>query len=265
LPVWIFLFLSAAFSWAVWLSPTSNKVFYVVVWGWRITQPLNTWKLLFGNCLPGLLALVWTFVEGKQQFRDLLSSLVAWRTQFRWYILSIAFPSDVFAASVFLVAIFSPKTELRWLPIVALVNSLVALPFGPLWEEIAWRAFALRKLQNRYSRLVSALIIGVYWAVWHIPLWLVTMNHLTITLSLIIFINLVLWSVIFAFLYDRSEQSLPVTILLHATCLMVQNLVATTVLHTAIRVIPIAAAFSVYLAVVIANGWASTSRSGLLE
>jgi len=142
--------------------------------------------------------------------------------------------------------------------ILVFVNSLVALPFGPVWEEIAWRAFALRKLQCRYSRLVSALIIGAYWAVWHIPLWLLTLNYLTIRLLLIICINLVCWSVIFAFLYDRSGQSLPVTILLHATYLTVQNLAAATVSYGSIHIIPIAATLSACLAIVIANEWTSS-------
>lgn len=261
MPLWVFLGLSAALSWTIWLLPTSNKAFYVIVRGWRVTQPLNTLKLLIGNCLPGLLALVWASVEGKQQLHDLLSSLLAWRTRFKWYILSIAFPLGVFVLSPCVVLIFFPS-RLSLPSIMVLINSLVALPFGPLWEEIAWRAFALRKVQERYSRLVSALIIGVYWAVWHIPLWMITLNYLTITLLLIICINLVCWSVIFAFLYDRSGQSLPVTILLHATYFTVQNLAAATVSYGAIHIIPVAAALSVLLAVILANNWTSEPAYG---
>jgi uncharacterized protein len=255
LPLWIFLFLSAVLTWTIWLSPKSNQAFYLSLRGWRITQPLDNLKLLIGNCIPGILALAWVSVEGKQQLRDLLSSVVTWRVQLKWYILSIAFPSSVFAASLCAVLIFFPA-ELHRPPFMALVNSLVALPFGPVWEEIAWRAFALRKLQCRYSRLVSALIIGVYCAVWHIPLWLLTLNYLRTALLLIICVNLVAWSVIFAFLYDRSGQSLPVTILLHATYLTVQNLAAGAISYgTAHIIIPIAAALSVCLAVVVANEW----------
>ncbi len=256
MPLWVFLGLSAVLSWTVWLLPTPNQAFYLSVWGWRVTWPLNNLRLLIGNCVPGVIALVWASIEGKRQIRDLLSSLVAWRTRLRWYILSIAFPLGVFVVSSCGVLIFFPA-KIGLPRTVVLVNSLVALPFGPLWEEIAWRAFALRKLQGRYSRLVSALIIGAYWAAWHIPLWLVTLNYLTIPLLLIICINLVCWSVIFALLYDRSGQCLPVTILLHATYLTVQNLVAATVSYDAIHVIASAATLSACLAFVIANEWTS--------
>ncbi|HXM67863.1 MAG TPA: CPBP family intramembrane glutamic endopeptidase [Candidatus Acidoferrum sp.] len=213
-------------------------------------------KLLAGNVLPGLLALVWASVEGKQCLRNLLSSLVAWRVQIKWYVLAITLPCGVFAASFCALLVFFP-VKLSWPPLLLLGTTLLSLPFGPLWEEIAWRAFALRKLQGRYSRLVSALIIGLYWAVWHIPLWLVTLNYLTATLLMIICVNLISWSVIFAFLYDRSGQSLPVTILLHAAYFTVQNLVAFTVSQGTLHIIPIAAALSVCLAIIVANEWSA--------
>ena len=258
LPLWVFLGLSAALSWTVWLLPKSHQGFYVSVQGWRVTWPLDNLRLMIGNCLPGLLALIWASVEGRQQLREVLSSLVAWKVQPKWYVLSIALPSGVFVISSCLVITFY-ETKPSWPSTLTIVNSLVAIPFGPLWEEIAWRAFALRKLQSRYSRLLSALIIGAYWAVWHIPLWVVTLNYLTTALLPIICINLVCWSFIFAFLYDRSGQSLPVVILLHATYLTVQNLASATISSGTLHLIPIAAALSLCLAVIVANEWTRTS------
>ena len=97
---------------------------------------------------------------------------------------------------------------------------MLSLPFGPLWEEIAWRAYALRKLELRFSPLVAAAIVGAYWGIWHIPLWMATMVIPPALLPRVIItacLNLVAWSVIFAFVYERTGQSLPVTILLHTT------------------------------------------------
>ena len=179
-------------------------------------------KLVIGNCLPGILALVWARVRGRQQFRDLLSSLFAWRTNPKWYLFAVGLPCGVFLATLCAVLLTVPAKIARPTLSVLLLG-LVSMLLGPLWEEIAWRAFALRNLQTRYSSLVSSLIIGVFWAVWHIPMWALTLNYLTIPLLLIICINLVAWSVVFTFLYVRSGQSLPVVIVLHGTYLIVQN------------------------------------------
>jgi len=253
----VFLAASAALSWTVWLWPINRRLALITTFhGWRSTWPLYNIKLMIGNALPGLLALVWVAVQGKQELRDLLSSLFAWRTKFRWYALSIALPSLVFVLSACAVLVLFPGKPGR-LSALALVNTVLALPTGPVSEEIAWRAFALRRLQYRYSRLSSALIIGVYWAVWHIPMWLLTVRLLTAAQLVIICVNLICWSVIFAFLYERSGQSLPVTILLHITYMVVSNQAACVLELRTVTMIRIAAAISVCLALFFAKRFAA--------
>jgi membrane protease YdiL (CAAX protease family) len=260
LPLWLFLALSAALSWTVWLWPINHRLALITTFhGWRSTWPLYNIKLVIGNALPGLLALVWVAVQGKQELRDLLSSLFAWRTKFRWYALSMALPSLVFALSACAVLMLFPGKHGR-LSALMLVNALLSLPIGAVVaEEIAWRAFALRRLQHRYSRLSSALIIGVYWALWHIPMWLLTVRLLTAAQLVIICVNLICWSVIFAFLYDRSGQSLPVTILLHLTYMVVSNQAAGVVEFRIVTMIRIAAAISVCLALFFAKRLAANN------
>lgn len=249
LQLWMFLAASAALSWTVWLWPIDHRLALVTkVHGWRSTWPLSNVKLVIGNALPGLLALVWAAVRGKQELRDLLSSLFAWRTKFRWYALAMALPFLVFVLSACAVLAFFPGKTGR-LSALALVNTLLALPTGPVSEEIAWRAFALRRLQHRYSRLSSALIIGVYWSVWHVPAWLLQLKFLTALQLLIIFVNLICWSVIFAFLYERSGESLPVTILLHITYMVVSTQTACVLGLGTVIEIRIAAAISICLSI----------------
>ena len=164
----------------------------------------------------------------------------------------MALPSLVFVLSACAVLMLFPGKYGR-LSALALVNTLLALPTGPVSEEIAWRAFALRRLQRRYSRPSSALIIGVYWAVWHIPMWLLTLKFLTPAQLVIISVNLICWSVIFSFLYEQSGQSLPVTILLHITYMVVSNQAAGVVEFRTVTMIRVAAAVSVCLALFFAK------------
>jgi membrane protease YdiL (CAAX protease family) len=260
LSVWVFLCLSAALAWTVWLWPISNRFFYITFEGWRVNWPLSNAKLLIGNSLPGFLALAWARWEGREPFRDVLTSLFGWRTKLKWYVLAIALPVGVFLVSMCIVLVLFSENPRRPSALL-LVNSLFSLPFGPLWEEIAWRAFALRRLQSRYSLLSSALIIGGYWGLWHIPMWVLTATYHTAPFLLTYCVNLIAWSIVFSFLYDRSGQSLPVTILLHSTILVAQNLVFFAVTRGTIYISPIATALSVCLAIIVAGKLRSTSST----
>ncbi|WP_208591959.1 CPBP family intramembrane glutamic endopeptidase [Gracilibacillus suaedae] len=51
---------------------------------------------------------------------------------------------------------------------IAFLDNLVR---GPLGEELGWRGYALNELQKQYSPLVSSIIVGVLWGLWHTPLW----------------------------------------------------------------------------------------------
>jgi uncharacterized protein len=46
---------------------------------------------------------------------------------------------------------------------------LIALVGGPLFEEIGWRGFALPRMQERMHPATAALVLGLLWALWHLP------------------------------------------------------------------------------------------------
>lgn len=263
-PLGIFFVLSAASAWTVWLWPLKREGFltlFVLRWYFRI--PFLLIKLVIGNCLPGLLAVIWILFEGKDQFRRMLSTLTRWKTSLKWYVFAVALPCGVSLVALDAVLFYFPTEHSFPPPIQFFKTLLFTLPFGPLWEELAWRAFALRKLEYRYSRLVSALLLGVYWAVWHVPLWLVQVNRVPVNkISYLLFgsITLVAWSVIWAYLYHRSSESLPVVILLHATYGAATTQAALVVPQLDMYVIYVSAVLSVCLAAAFASALRSVNK-----
>jgi membrane protease YdiL (CAAX protease family) len=57
------------------------------------------------------------------------------------------------------------------LPLYALVFGLTAVAQGGN-EEPGWRGLMQPELQKRFSPLVAALIVSVFWSLWHLPLYL---------------------------------------------------------------------------------------------
>jgi uncharacterized protein len=88
---------------------------------------------------------------------------------------------------------------------------------SPLGEEIGWRGFALPRLQARLGPLVASLIIGVIWAIWHLPLvW--TAGHPLAEMPLYFHLaHMVVAAILFTWLYNGSGGSLLLVILFHTS------------------------------------------------
>ncbi|HEX5807075.1 MAG TPA: CPBP family intramembrane glutamic endopeptidase, partial [Anaerolineales bacterium] len=99
--------------------------------------------------------------------------------------------------------------------LVLLIPSLIitTLIAGPFTEEPAWRGFYLPRLQEKYSSLVSSLIIGVIWWSWHAPLMISDptgqrppLQFLALTLA---------FSILYTWIYNHARRSLLLIALLH--------------------------------------------------
>ena len=89
--------------------------------------------------------------------------------------------------------------------------------FTALGEEIGWRAYALPRLQTRFSPFTSSLILGVIWAFWHLPLFWMTGNfHRQLSVSW--FLLQVLGSTfLYTWMFNRTNGSLLIALLFHTS------------------------------------------------
>ena len=98
---------------------------------------------------------------------------------------------------------------------IAAVNFVLVFLFGgPLGEEFGWRGLALPALQMHWGWRVTSLSLGVICAVWHPPLFYsagTVQSHLPMGLYAL---SAVASSVLFAWLFNRSQGSVgPVPVL----------------------------------------------------
>jgi membrane protease YdiL (CAAX protease family) len=95
----------------------------------------------------------------------------------------------------------NPIMLAKW-PSVLATFPMVLILGGPLGEEIGWRGFGVSKLVEQGRRpLAAALIIGVIWAGWHLPLFL---THRMPPPAAIV---MVIGAVTMAWLYLNSGES----------------------------------------------------------
>jgi uncharacterized protein len=103
---------------------------------------------------------------------------------------------------------------LVFVPVIGLFSILT----GPLGEEFGWRGVLLPALLARTTPLVSALIVGLVWGVWHAPLW--TFGDFVTGLAATTFVplylgSLVAMSVIMTVLHLRSTDSVAIAMFAH--------------------------------------------------
>ncbi len=88
---------------------------------------------------------------------------------------------------------------------------------GPLNEEIGWRGLATPRLQEKYSPLITGLIIGIIWSVWHAPLHFIGFYPGGVEGFLMRFTYNIPFGIIFTWYYNKSKGNLLGAIIFHAS------------------------------------------------
>ena len=125
---------------------------------------------LIGAYGPSLAALfMFAFAGGWEGVRTGLRKFLQWRQPVGWYLFVLIFPICIHIAAVLIH--MHPAADFlggsRTIPLAF----LVALPFGPLAEELGWRGYFLPQLLKRYDAITATFIVGFVWAAWHVPIF----------------------------------------------------------------------------------------------
>jgi membrane protease YdiL (CAAX protease family) len=84
---------------------------------------------------------------------------------------------------------------------------------GPLFEEFGWRGFLQSQLQQVLPPWIAAICVGIMWAAWHLPLFLVGWSSASPLVFTFIVVGL---SVLIAFAFNASGRAVVVAILMHS-------------------------------------------------
>jgi len=189
--------------------------------------PFVILALLAGPSVSGILTTA--LVDGKAGFREFQSRLVKWRVGIRWYAIALLVAPLLIMAIYLMLSLLSPEFRLG---IFASENKVSHLLMGiatglmaGIFEELGWTGFAIPRLRQRYSVLVTGLIVGFLWAVWHIlpALWLgFASGTVSDTLSMVSYLTdpllfLMAFRVLMVWVYDRTNESLFLAMLMHVS------------------------------------------------
>src|SRR5215203_2023701 len=208
----------------------------------------------FGPFLAALVVLAVT--EGKTGIVGLLRRMVRWRVGLQWYLVVILGPAafSLMVAGIYVVlggswAVAAPPS-IREGPLLLLPLFLAILTLTDgLGEELAWRGFALPRLLTQYNALVASLILGVIWALWHLPLVWTEGNAMFHQPVWLLLVDITAKSVLFTWVFLHTRGSVLIAMLFHgATNLFI---VSPDVASTGDLTLPLLAAVAKWVLVVV--------------
>jgi membrane protease YdiL (CAAX protease family) len=129
--------------------------------------PKLTGILMFPVMLlgPSVVGIILTrLVDGPAGLRDLFSRMFRFRFPLRWYATLLIPPLLVLTILLCLKSFVSPV----YTPNRFLVGLAFGIPAG-FFEEIGWMGFAFPKLRQKLPALGAAVLLGLFWGLWHLP------------------------------------------------------------------------------------------------
>lgn len=200
-----------------------------IAFTWTVSAPAlfmePSWPamflIFFGSFGPPLSAAAVTWLRG-DDVRAWARQIVDWRVRWYWWVVALGLPVVLAVLNTgLLAAIGGPVDfgqELVAPEMFAFVFVIGMLVSGGLNEEPGWRGFAQARLNDRYSALTASLVIGVVWALWHLPYFFAPVTpHSSYTLA-----NQIGWifgiltlSIILAWAYNGTGSVL-IVMALHA-------------------------------------------------
>lgn len=169
---------------------------------------------------PFVSAFLLTFYRrGSKGVLQLLKKGVDYRFDRKWWIPTLLLCPLIIGGALFF-ALIAGNTipELDWISDPALILIQFVIIFftgGPLQEEFGWRGYALPRLQKRYNAVISSIIVGFLWGLWHLPYTLIG-TEITHAYGIIPeIITAILLSVLFTWLFNNTKGSVLVALLFH--------------------------------------------------
>ena len=149
---------------------------------------------------------------GLKGLASFFQRLTLWRAPRAWWLfMLLGIPAIVFTGA----AIKGTVTELPYSSLALALPALVHALFLGSIEEFGWRGVALPLLQRKFSPFWAGLLLGVFWALWHIPSFLIGGMPQEAWSVWPYFLGILSISIILTPLFNASRGSLLIAYIFH--------------------------------------------------
>jgi len=207
-------------------------VVYLVVQGM-----LPAGLIMVAATSSSLSALIITgIIEGTSGVKRLVNQLRIWKVGIQYWAFALLILPPTVIIGFYLNPYFGGETITMNMQPIAMIVPMLIMFFitAGLGEEIGWTGFLTPRLQSRYSALVSSIIRGVMWGLWHLSLFIysgldhpslsdfpyagwVAQKGFVVAMGALILINQIPWSIFYTWMYNNTKGSILFPAILHGS------------------------------------------------
>jgi uncharacterized protein len=216
----IFFALAYLISWIIWL-PLYGHIFGIN------NLPVLPFHHAFGGLGPLIASFLTTWIFFKKdgvkkllakcfQIKPLIYFTVALLSPFLLALLAMLINYFIIQTPMNLSGLLTTKEFPQFnLPSFFIYN-LIFFGFG---EEVGWRGFALPRLQNKMNALKASVVLTLFWALWHLPLFFYRPGYTAMEFAGIAgwVFSLLTGSILLTWLYNSSRASILICAVFHST------------------------------------------------
>jgi len=177
------------------------------------------WGFVFASIIMTGLTL------GREGVVSLLKRYLLWRVGWKWFAVALVLSPALVITGVYInAALTGIAPDYSTILIYKIMGKSANLPLLVLpWliyetiangEEIGWRGYVLPRLQAKYNSLLSTLILGAIWGLWHLPKFLSAFDAVHFIWFIV---HTFAQAVILTWIYNGTKGSLLLATLYHAS------------------------------------------------
>ena len=169
------------------------------------------------NWIPNLAAvIVLSITGGWEAVRQLFARFLKWRVGMNSWAAALLLPVATASIAVGISGLAGGVVNLSFIgliPAVLFIRFIFALSAEGVGGEGGWRGFALERLQQKYTPLAASIVIGIFWALCHLPI--VTIRGFDAVELSAFMATVMSLSIILTWFYNRTKGSLLIVAVVH--------------------------------------------------
>jgi membrane protease YdiL (CAAX protease family) len=210
----VFFLIAFGVPWATMISASMRHV----------AVPETKISFIVGMAFCSVGGVVATYIEtGCSGVKELARRCIHYNVSVLWWFYALFLSVAVFAVAEIIygaahgkVGPITPMVLFRqWWLIFVFIFGLFQ---GPLGEELGWRGFLLPRLLEKCSPLKASVILGLVWAVWHMPAGMLIGGSYyfhTVAGTLLFTASTIALSILMTVLFLHTRRSVLLAIAMH--------------------------------------------------